>query len=87
MRLYYYYSFCNVYATCEVVESVRFSVESSVELKAGAECYKDDFPRGSNGNSNAMTPAATMSAPAIYTGTDVCKFAYRAIMGACSQNH
>jgi len=44
--------------------------------------YSEAFPRGSNGNSNAMNPESKNRAPETYMGTDVAKLAYSAIIGA-----
>ena len=44
--------------------------------------YNAALPRGSNGNNNAMNPAARNIAPANQIGTDVFKLAYNAMTGA-----
>lgn len=46
----------------------------------------DALPLGSYGNNIARQPANTIKPPAIYTGTDVAKFAYSAITGACKSS-
>lgn len=47
----------------------------------------DALPLGSNGKSNAMKPETRNNAPATYIGTAVARFAYRAMIGACSNRY
>lgn len=46
--------------------------------------YNDAFPLGSKGSKSAMKPETTNRAPAIKIGTLVVRFAYRAMIGACT---
>ena len=43
----------------------------------------DALPRGSNGSNSAMPPEAMTSPQAAYTGAEVLRFAYNAMIGAC----
>ena len=51
-------------------------------LYEGMKVYNDALPRGSNGNSKAISPDKRNSAPDIQIGTEVVKSAYNAIIGA-----
>lgn len=43
----------------------------------------DTLPRGSNGSNSTGPPGAMTSPPAMYTGIEVLRFAYNAMIGAC----
>ena len=73
--------------SCSLSYAVSFAEEEDDSHRPGRNRVQiDALPRGSYGSKSARPPEPMTSAPAMYTGTAVLRFAYNAMIGAYTRS-